>query len=63
MMKKLIGKKKGIIMRAQSTLEYTLIILTVAAAFMTMNVYVRRAVLARLNEIEEEINPPMPVVR
>ncbi|MBU1366287.1 MAG: hypothetical protein KJ629_00800 [Candidatus Omnitrophica bacterium] len=62
-MKKLIGKKKGIIMRAQSTLEYTLIILTVAAAFMTMNVYVRRAVLARLNEIEEEINPPMPVVR
>jgi len=63
MMKKLIGRKKGIIMRAQSTLEYTLIILTVAAAFMTMNVYVRRAVLARLNEIEEEINPPMPVVR
>jgi len=43
--------------RAQSVLEYTLLILTVAAAFMAMNVYIRRAVNARLHNIEVDMNP------
>lgn len=48
-------KKNG--KRAQSVLEYTLLIITVAAALMAMNVYIRRAVNARLHNIELEMNP------
>lgn len=48
--------------KAQSALEYTLLIITVAAAFIAMNVYVRRAVNARLHNIELEISPPISVV-
>lgn len=47
--------------KAQSMLEYALLIITVAAAFMAMNVYVRRAVNARLHDIELEINPPIVI--
>jgi hypothetical protein len=47
--------------RAQSVLEYTLLIITVAAAFIAMNVYVRRAVNAKLHNMELEINPPIMV--
>lgn len=43
--------------RGQSVIEYTLLIITVAVAFMAMNLYVRRAINARLRNIELEINP------
>lgn len=47
--------------RAQSVIEYTLLIIMVAGAFMAMNVYVRRAINARLHSIELEVNPPIIV--
>jgi len=43
--------------KAQSVIEYALLIITVAIAFMAMNVYINRAVQARLHNIELEINP------
>ena len=43
--------------KAQSILEYALLILTVVAAVMAMNLYVSRAVNARLRSVELEINP------
>lgn len=54
MMTQSMTKTKG-----QSVIEYTLLIITVAAAFMAMNLYIRRAVNWRLHEIESEINPPI----
>ncbi|MFC1675086.1 hypothetical protein ACFL1K_04305 [Candidatus Omnitrophota bacterium] len=42
--------------RAQSTLEYTLIIAVVAAAIMTMTVYVQRSINANLKTIEDQVN-------
>jgi hypothetical protein len=47
--------------KAQSILEYTLLIITVAAAVMAMNIYMHRAVNARLRNVELEINPPIIV--
>jgi uncharacterized protein (UPF0333 family) len=49
--------------KAQSVLEYTLLILTVVAAIITMNLYVNRAVNARLRSVELEINPPVIIQR
>jgi len=45
--------------KAQSLLEYTLLVLTVVAAILAMNLYVSRAVNARLHSVELEINPPV----
>lgn len=42
--------------KAQSVLEYAMIISVVAAAIMAMNVYVQRAVQANLKMVEERIN-------
>lgn len=42
--------------RAQSTIEYALLIAIVAAAFMAMNMYMQRSVQANFNVIEEQIN-------
>lgn len=42
--------------RAQSTIEYAILILVVAAAIMAMRVYVQRAVQANLKVIEDNIN-------
>ena len=42
--------------RGQSVLEYSMIIAVVVAALMAMSVYVRRAVQANLEIIEEQIN-------
>ena len=42
--------------KAQSILEYAMIISVVAAALMAMNVYVQRAVQANLKMVEERIN-------
>ncbi len=47
--------------RGQSILEYALLIITVATAFMAMNVYVRRAINARLHNMEIEISPPIAI--
>ena len=51
---KQISKAKG-----QSVIEYTLLIITIALAFITMNIYISRAVNARLHDIEQEMNPPI----
>lgn len=47
--------------RGQSILEYTLLLITVAAAIVAMNLYVNRAVNSRLHDIELEINPPVMI--
>lgn len=49
--------------KAQSVLEYTVLILAVVAAFVAMNLYVNRAVNSRLREINIETNPPIVVLR
>lgn len=52
------GDKKS---RGQSVLEYTILIVAIASAFMAMNLYVRRSVNARLHNMELELNPPIQV--
>lgn len=42
--------------RAQSFLEYALIVSVVSAALVMMSLYVRRAVSANLNMIEQQVN-------
>jgi len=43
--------------RAQSILEYVILVITIAGAFIAMNVYIQRAVNARLHNMEIDINP------
>jgi len=47
------------IKRGQTTIEYVLLIITVAMAFLVMSVYLRRAVNAKLRSIELEMAPPI----
>ena len=47
--------------KAQSILEYVLLLLAVTLAFIVMNTYVQRAVNARLHSMEVEMNPPIIV--
>ena len=42
--------------KAQSTIEYALLIAIVAAAFLAMNLYVQRAVQANFKLIEDQVN-------
>jgi Flp pilus assembly pilin Flp len=42
--------------RAQSTIEYALLIAVVAAAFIAMHVYMQRAVQANFKVVEKQIN-------
>ncbi len=42
--------------RAQSILEYSILIAVVAAALISMSLYVRRAIQANLKTIENQIN-------
>ena len=42
--------------RAQSTLEYSILIAIVSAAIITMHTYVQRAVQANLKTLEQHIN-------
>jgi Flp pilus assembly pilin Flp len=42
--------------KAQSVLEYALIISVVAAAMMAMSVYVQRSVQSNLKTLEERVN-------
>ena len=43
-------------LQGQSTLEYAVFIAVVAAALLTMNVYVRRAIQANLKLLEDQVN-------
>jgi hypothetical protein len=45
--------------RGQSILEYALLIITVATAFLAMNMYIQRAVNSRLHNVQQEISPPI----
>lgn len=49
--------------KAQSILEYAILIITVATAFMAMNLYIRRAVNARLHNMQLEMNPSVPIIQ
>jgi hypothetical protein len=42
--------------KAQSTLEYAIIVIVVIAALTAMSVYVRRAVQSKLMMVEKQIN-------
>ncbi|MEW6170043.1 MAG: hypothetical protein AB1472_00535 [Candidatus Omnitrophota bacterium] len=42
--------------KAQSTLEYAVLIAIIAAAFLAMRTYVQRSVQANLKAVEEQIN-------
>ena len=42
--------------QAQSTLEYAVFITVVAAALVTMQVYIRRSIQANLKSVEDHIN-------
>ena len=44
------------IKKAQSVLEYAVLVAAVAAAFVAMRAYVQRGVQANLNLIEDKIN-------
>ena len=46
-----IGKRK-----AQSVLEYTMLIIIVAAALAAMTTYIMRSMNARLKQAQDEIN-------
>lgn len=52
-MKIITDKRKK---RAQSTLEYAMIIAIVATALMAMSIYVQRSVQANLKTVEDQIN-------
>jgi hypothetical protein len=42
--------------KAQSFLEYTMLILVISAALIAMQVYMQRAVNARLKQVQVELN-------
>jgi len=42
--------------KAQSTIEYALLVAVVAAAFLAMHLYAQRAVQANFRLIEQQIN-------
>ncbi|MCF7887490.1 MAG: hypothetical protein K9L71_03660 [Candidatus Omnitrophica bacterium] len=42
--------------KGQSILEYSLLIMVIAAALMAMQKYIRRAMNARLKQVQEELD-------
>jgi len=42
--------------KAQSALEYAVVVTAIIAAFVAMNIYVKRAVYANLNDLQQQIN-------
>jgi Flp pilus assembly pilin Flp len=42
--------------KTQSILEYALLVMVIAAALMAMQKYVRRALNARLKQVQEELD-------
>lgn len=49
-------KNRCLLQKAQSILEYVLLIIVIGAAFAAMQVYVNRAVQANLKSLEAQIN-------
>jgi len=49
--------------KAQSIIEYALLIALVAAAFIAMHTYVSRSVQSRLKQVEDEMNEPVIIIR
>ncbi|MBU1726885.1 MAG: hypothetical protein KJ880_04585 [Candidatus Omnitrophica bacterium] len=49
-------KRKILRRKAQSTIEYAMLIAVVAAAFIAMQVYVQRAARASLKVLEDQVN-------
>lgn len=43
--------------KAQSVIEYTVLIITITAAFIAMSLYLQRAANQRLRDVEQEANP------
>lgn len=48
--------------KAQTIIEYAVLVATVAAAFIAMTLYLNRAVNSRLHDLDTETNP-VPFVR
>lgn len=42
--------------RAQNFLEYTMLIMVIAAALIAMRQYMQRSINARLKQVQEELN-------
>ncbi len=42
--------------RAQNFLEYTMLIMVIAAALLAMRQYMQRSINARLKQVQEELN-------
>lgn len=55
-MKSIVGQATMNRHKGQSTIEYTLLVVIVAAAIMAMQLYVQRAARAHLRLIQEQIN-------
>lgn len=55
-MRQRIGWRSDVMERGQSTLEYAIFIAVVAAALISMNVYIRRSIQANLKSLESQIN-------
>jgi Flp pilus assembly pilin Flp len=47
--------------KAQSLVEYALLISTIAAAMVFMQTFIQRSVQGRLKQIEDELNEPVIV--
>lgn len=52
----MIDDKKGLRKKCQNVLEYSLLIMVIAAALMAMQKYLRRAFNARLKQVQEELD-------
>jgi Flp pilus assembly pilin Flp len=48
--------------KAQSIIEYAVLLTVVSAAFIAMYVYLQRTVQARFKQVESEINEPVQIV-
>lgn len=52
----LMGMKKN---RAQSLIEYSVLIALVSAAIVSMTIYVNRALRGKMKHIESQVNEPV----
>ena len=48
--------------KAQSIVEYAVLISIVAAAFMAMHIYLQRATQARLHQVQKELQDDIEVI-
>jgi uncharacterized protein (UPF0333 family) len=52
----MVDNKKKFRRKCQNVLEYSLLIMVIAAALMAMHKYLRRAFNARLKQVQEELD-------